>query len=853
MIGLVAVLALPIGSTWSENLLTNPSFEPPVANGLAQGWFNNTWGECETAFSLDADRSHSGKTCQKIECVRRVGGASQFLQPLKIEAGRVYRVKLWVRAEGNVPSVGACLRQSPEPYRHHVEGAIEPGKDWELLEFEGLTLDAEDQAGLYIWFEADGTGTVWVDDASVEIIQAGAPAGPPPEGNVIPNGSFEVDPTRTWDNVGQPVDWPATDGVAHGSRAVHCKLPAGGWFGLNTPCVQFHGNDEQFTLACSARATGGPVTLEIAVRSAVRVKQAEDLLRLVARPGSEVRRFEAKGKLPSSLNGAYHVTLSGRADGAADVWLDAVSLSRQGADFAPAAPLEAASSTTALAGVFAPDEPKKVRLEVFNAGPDFHGMLKVTVRDFVENVVADVPLKVDVQAGSALTRDLSLPVKRLGAFRADVSVGDSSPLASMVFSVIPPPAETPPDRSVVGGHFATNSDWQMGIARRLGYKWTRIHDCSTITHWAAAEPEKGEWRFFDDDVKRVRGAGLEILGEFLRVPSWATTAERDSEAYRAGVGPFRDMDEFETYVRTVVSHYKGDIHYWEIWNEPYCSGFWGGTAEQYGELAQVASRAAKAADPGCRVLAPCITPYAPEWAGRALGAGAILGADIFSYHGYGCLTKSQYDRANEWATREGELMPRWNTETGITARTFYRHVPDKLDDSYTRWIGGVPVEEAVGQSLKLLALALASGAERYFYYWTNVEGGMCPRMTSMSIYEYDRSIRPHGVVYAIAGTLLDPCTGAGVLELPGGVTCCLLERERESVAVLWTKTKASARTVDLAGLPAGTRALDVMGNRLEQARAGSLRADLSKQPVYLIAPGGRAPALETALRESVRQ
>ena len=53
-------------------------------------------------------------------------------------------------------------------------------------------------------------------------------------------------------------------------------------------------------------------------------------------------------------------------------------------------------------------------------------------------------------------------------------------------------------------------------------------------------------------------------------------------------------------------------------------------------------------------------------------------------------------------------------------------------------------------------LALAAGAEKYFDYWTNVEQGMAPRMNAMSIYEYDRSLRPHGVVYAMAAWLLDP-------------------------------------------------------------------------------------------------
>ncbi|HEY5477316.1 MAG TPA: carbohydrate binding domain-containing protein [Tepidiformaceae bacterium] len=867
---LMGLLVACGGIVQAENLLQNPSFEPPEQGGVAQGWRNNVWGDCQTNFSLDEGNPHSGKTSQKIECVRRNGGASQFLQPLKlVQRGVRYRVQLWVRAAGNVPLISAAFRKTPEPYTQYLSGAIEPGLDWQLLEFEGRASGTDDNAGLYVWFEADGAGTVWVDDASVEIVEAAAQGGPAPDGNVIPNGSFEVNPTRTWDNIGVQADWPCPQFAAHGQRSMHFRMPGSIQFGLNTPCIPFSGNGEQFTFALSARATGGPVTIEAQVWSADRVGQDRPLLTLIAKPDGEMRRYATKGVLPQSEVGAYFVMIAGKAPQAAEIWLDAVSLSRKGEAFEAAHPLEAALSTKMLANVFAPEEAKAVRLEVANAGPAFRGSLRLEVRDYREGLVCEVPVAMDVPAGGVVAKDVVLPVKRLGALRVDVADGASPPtplppgegrtttatakagggevLASMVFSVIPKPVNVPPERSVVGGHFATTSDWQMQIARRLGYKWTRIHDCSTITHWATVEAKQGEWKFVDDEVARVRKAGLAILGEFLRVPMWATTAKPDSEAYQLGVGPYRDVTEFDEYVQKTVNHYKGEIHCWEIWNEPYGSGFYGGTAEEYAGLARAAAKAAKAADPTCTLLAPCTTPYAPEWTEKVLAAGGTRAADYFSYHGYGCLSSLNYDRVNTWATRDGKRMTIWNTETGVTAKTFYRHTCDRLDDSYTRWIAGIAMPEAVSQSLKLFVLAIASGAQRYFYYWTNVETGMCPRMTSMSIYEYDRTIRPHGVVYAIAASLLDPCQGAGVSDYPSGITACFLEREQESVAVVWAKSKLASREMALRGLPAGTKALDAMGNSMAAAAGGQLRVKVTKEPVYLVAPGAQIGALREAL------
>ncbi len=843
------LLALLPVFAWPQNLLQNGGFEPPDEGGLAQYWRNNTWGDCETRFSLDETDPHSGSTCQRIECLRRDNGASQFYQPLALQAGEFYTVRLWIRAEGDVPSVGASLRLIPAPYTGHLKASIEPGPEWEPLQFSGVCLADEPEAGLFIWFQAEPSGTVWIDDASVEIGEPPAVEGPSPVGNLIPNGSFEVEPTRTWDNRGQGWEWPCPEHAAHGERCLHYVLPQEGSFRLRTPCIEFHGNDESFTLACSARATGGPVSLRLRLLSAVQTAQSGALLELEAEPDADLRRYAATGKVPSSHNGAYFLEVVGSSEAPGELWLDAVSLSREGEAYVPARPLEAALSTPALASVFAPDEPVVLKLWLTGSGTQEANGLTVVVRDHAEDLVCEVPVAIEGAAGGNWEGDLTLPVGRLGAFRADVLDATGAVPASAVFSVIPRPRQVDPEASVVGGHFSTNSDWQMAVARRLGYHWTRIHDCSSITHWRTAEPEEGQWRFFDDEIRRVREAGLHILGEFLRVPNWATAAEEGSDAYRVGVGPIRDLGQFERYVETVVSHYKADITHWEIWNEPYGSGFWGGTPEQYAEMARVARRAALRADPSCKLLSPCIYPFSKDWFEPAREAGAVEAADIFSYHGYGCVTKLPYDIVNGWATREGRMMPRWNTETGVTARTLYRHVPDKLDDSYTRWVGGVDVPDAVAQSVKLFTLAIAGGADRYFYYWTNVETGMCPRMTSMSIYEYDRTLRPHGVAYAIAASILDPCSGAGIRELDG-LLCCLLEREDEAVAVLWAKSKLGARDLELRALPESSRCLDVMGNERAVARGGELRIHVDKAPQYVVAPGG-AEALGQVLAEAL--
>ncbi|MGC9319769.1 MAG: hypothetical protein ACP5KN_17180, partial [Armatimonadota bacterium] len=580
------------------------------------------------------------------------------------------------------------------------------------------------------------------------------------------------------------------------------------------------------------------------LHSAVRISQAGPVLELVAQPDETLRRFSATGDVAPSLNGAYYLTINGTAQAEATLWLDALSLSPTGADYQPAAPAEASLTAEAFANVFAPGQPKTLTLQVHAAGEAVDEPMTIRVRDYRERVVAEVPVPVELAHGETLSRRVDLPLRELGAFRADAHLGDDpEPLASVVLSVVPPPRDVPPEQSVIGGHFGTHSDWQMRVARRLGYRWTRMHDCSHITHWRTAEPEPGQWQFFDDQAQRVRDAGLHILGEFLRVPDWATVAEEGSEARSRGVGPYRDEDEFRRYVRTMVAHYRPWIRHWEVWNEPYHNGFYGGTAAQYARMAQVAAEEAHRANPGCIILAPCCSPNVPDWADETIAAGALDGAQIFSYHGYGCDSRAPYDSVRSWAARDGGIMPRWNTETGLAAMTFYRFTPDRLESQYTRWLGGMPVEQAVHLSLRYFALSIASGSERYFYYWNNVEPRMLPRLSSMSIYEWDGTIRPHGVVYSIAAWLLDPCEGAGVEEYDSGITACYLRTADRFVAVIWATTKLSADRFTL-DLPNQSRLLDTMGNALPVERTLAV----TKAPLYVTVPRSEAQELREALR-----
>jgi len=833
---------------YADELVDNGAMEIPFREGIARGWHKNCYGKNTAVFS--PGKPHSGKTSQKVECTSFESGAVQFFCPMKLTAGKHYKVSLWLRAEEGVGTVGISIRQGPHPYTKYLATTFEAGEDWEQVTFEGVIAQADKSAGLFIYFHPDGPGTLWVDDVSVVENEPQAVELPLPKGNVVANASFELALDRHWR--ARPVR-PSCDtqNPHHGQRSLRWELDVSASQLVSGP-IEFGGRNEPFTLALAVRAEG-EARVVAAVRSAMTIGGAKNLLRVEGRPKADWDVLRTTGPLPSSANGAYCLTVHVRAPKKATVWIDALRLEPGQGSEPPRCrrQIEASLACPKLAHIHRIGQPVQLEVRAFNDGDGpKEPELICRVTDYHQRPVAEVPVAIRLEPRRAGQTSVSLPLKKTGVYLAELVEGDEV-LSELSLSVLPEIAPVPAEKSVVGGHFRLD-EFHMKVANAMGIKWTRIHDCSSITHWKTVEPEQGKFVWFDDEVRTVRRHGVQILGEFLRVPKWASSADDDVQGGNVHLCPPRSLDEFGTYVRAVVDHYENDIRHWEIWNEPYHRGFWQGTPEQYAEMARVAARETRAADPEAVVVAPCAYPGAEEWVERVLKAGGIAGADVFSYHGYGVLQPNGYQRVRGWAAHGRQsARPIWNTETGVTSRTFYRHIPDKFVDSYTRWIQPLPYDVAAENCARLFILALAGGAERYFQYWCVYEESLLPRLGAMTIFEYDTSLRPMAVAYAVAASLLDGTRGRGWIEIPGPVLANLLEDDQRLIAVLWRRGGRRGRRIAVGFNPVKLDARNMMGNPMNlNSRGSGFDVVLSAEPLYLIVPAAEGDALVAALRKA---
>lgn len=200
---------------------------------------------------------------------------------------------------------------------------------------------------------------------------------------------------------------------------------------------------------------------------------------------------------------------------------------------------------------------------------------------------------------------------------------------------------------------ADTMDRALSMMRETGIRWVRVN-----WSWKDFQQQAGPFIYDQFDLAASKAAeyGIHLLPILTAVPAWASTAPPDLIAERGNLAPVdryrpRDMDEWLTYVRTVVERYDGDglddapgsprLTHWEVWNEPNLALFWppASDADEYLGLLKATYEAVKAADPTALVVLGGLSGSGVNAEGTgylqqlyALGSAAYF--DVVSVHLY---------------------------------------------------------------------------------------------------------------------------------------------------------------------------------------------------------------------------
>jgi Glycosyl hydrolase family 10 len=314
---------------------------------------------------------------------------------------------------------------------------------------------------------------------------------------------------------------------------------------------------------------------------------------------------------------------------------------------------------------------------------------------------------------------------------------------------------------------------QMALkAKESGVKWIRED-----FDWGSMEPERGKfyWAFNDSVVKIAGKNGISVYAIVAYWPSW--TKEYTKEG----------IDDYVTFLKELVKHYKKYIHQWEIWNEPNIF-FWQGPQEMYAELLMKSYTAIKDVDSTAQVLGISTSGIDFDFIQRMQQLQAPF--DILTIHPY----RSKLDEtafieelkraAAMVVLPGGKRRPVWITEMGWTTYT-----------PHNEWVqeGFLPTPLRVQAELivRTYLSCIISGIDPKVFWYDLRNDGTDPLNfeDNIGIMNRDFSPKPAYIAYSTMTRTLKGMKFTKILGQPEGIFSGVFEDEKESnkkVIAIWS-------------------------------------------------------------------
>jgi hypothetical protein len=177
------------------------------------------------------------------------------------------------------------------------------------------------------------------------------------------------------------------------------------------------------------------------------------------------------------------------------------------------------------------------------------------------------------------------------------------------------------------------------------------------TEWNDVEPSNGtyNWAPLDATISQAKSAGItSFMYTFWSTPEWASSNPSQSciltaiENVTGCAAPPTSINDWDSFVKAVVTRYSDQIRYFELWNEPNLDETFSGSVAQMVTMSQHAYADIKAIDPSAIVLSPAasrvgVLQYSPGcnvaecWLAEYFAAGGGAYANAVAFHPYACL------------------------------------------------------------------------------------------------------------------------------------------------------------------------------------------------------------------------
>jgi len=157
--------------------------------------------------------------------------------------------------------------------------------------------------------------------------------------------------------------------------------------------------------------------------------------------------------------------------------------------------------------------------------------------------------------------------------------------------------------------------------------------------WPQVETARGSYDFtlLDQYIALAQQHNVKVIYVLGNTPQWTSTDPNHvaTQGLPGATAPPSNMQDWQDYVTTVVTRYKGKIDAYEIWNEVDLDGYWTGTVSQMVQIAQTAYQTIKRIDPNAVVLSPSLVAgNGKDYMKKFFDAGGTSVYDAVAFHLY---------------------------------------------------------------------------------------------------------------------------------------------------------------------------------------------------------------------------
>jgi hypothetical protein len=207
------------------------------------------------------------------------------------------------------------------------------------------------------------------------------------------------------------------------------------------------------------------------------------------------------------------------------------------------------------------------------------------------------------------------------------------------------------------GNYEESNYKIMSLLQNAGIKWI------TITfRWDEIEKTKGnlDLEHQRNIYKIAKEKDINIVAKVKGTPKWANNG-------RGPNVPPIVLNDFKIFMEKIISSFKGNIKYWQIWGEPDIPKFWKGTPLEYVELLKVGYQVIKSGCNDCKVLSAGLDGNGENYLKLLIDDNFYKYCDIISFHPYAPTPEASQLRAKIFTSiviSNNINKPVWFTEIG---------------------------------------------------------------------------------------------------------------------------------------------------------------------------------------------